>query len=577
MFRRTVGAAVVLSLAIGLGACAAPPPKPDNEPVSADFTYVGSAIRAVVSPDEPLAIAVPGLGRITGPSGAFSAKGELVVRLLSAETPADSFVTAGGPGVDVTFEGTELISPLTVFFDDPAVVGAAPGDSLPLVLHRPDGAPWEAVALDYTPDGVPYIITSDFSPNIFGWIDLPAFARGIGDDISNWVGGGTTPRGCDGGAPSWATVSGNQQLAHLCAISNTETGSGAIRAEVQVQSNRQYYQWVTVPAGNDYLWVDNQPDFIRAAIGKVTGHDPSREVLLAEGNWLTAGYQQTATYQEKKFNVYSDKWSTAFDLLGQLFALEPDKGGWSTMLILVATCSEFLTSADALELLKCAILQGTEKLSDPNKAFAAAMDVLGEKSYAEEFSKKLKNLSGFLTWVGKAVKYVGWYLLGRSLLVRLLDWWQSASTKDIGVFTLQLTALQQAAPPPVQTPPSAAPPPTTVVPPSAPQPPASPSGYVGDGGYVGYAKNSRSSTDPNFYYWHYLALCVSNLTPGTYTLRFSSDTVSDYFSMAASLPANGCISTGQQGGTLTQGGTSSDWYSIEVVGQFTTARYQPWT
>ena len=123
-----------------------------------------------------------------------------------------------------------------------------------------------------------------------------------------------------------------------------------------------------------------------------------------------------------------------------------------------------------------------------------------------------------------------------------------------------------------QTQPAPAPAPPA---PAAPPPP--PSGYVADGGYLGYAKNSKNPSDPNFYYWHYLAICTSNLAPGDYTLKFSNDAVSNYHTMTLNLPANGCVSTNQQGGTTTSGGLSNDWFVIEVVGQFTTARYQPWT
>jgi hypothetical protein len=97
--------------------------------------------------------------------------------------------------------------------------------------------------------------------------------------------------------------------------------------------------------------------------------------------------------------------------------------------------------------------------------------------------------------------------------------------------------------------------------------PPPPSGYVDDGGYVGASGG---------YYWHWLNLCVSNLTPGTYTVAFSNDTQGQYKTDVLSLPANGCINTGSQGGTTTSGGQSGDWISMEVVGQFITPRYQPW-
>lgn len=104
--------------------------------------------------------------------------------------------------------------------------------------------------------------------------------------------------------------------------------------------------------------------------------------------------------------------------------------------------------------------------------------------------------------------------------------------------------------------------------------PPPPTGNVANGGYVGYAQNGTSGP---YYYWHYLNICVSNLAAGSYTLKFYNDTQGYYKQIIMSLPANGCVNTNQQGGTPTPGGQSTDWIQIEVVGQFFTPHYQPWS
>lgn len=98
--------------------------------------------------------------------------------------------------------------------------------------------------------------------------------------------------------------------------------------------------------------------------------------------------------------------------------------------------------------------------------------------------------------------------------------------------------------------------------------PPPPSGYVYDAGYVGASGG---------YYWHYLGLCVSNLSAGSYSVAFANDTQGVYKTVTLSLPANGCVNTGSQGGTTTSTGVSSDWIQITVVGQFATPQYKPWS
>lgn len=422
----------------------------EGEIEAPSLEYLGDPIRIAVDPDLPLAVAVPGLGRITGPSGAFSTAGQIVVRQLAADSPEGSFVTAGGPGVDVSFESTQLVSPLTVFFDDPSVVSTVPDGALPLVLHRPDGAPWEARALDYTPDGIPYIVTDDFSPNVLSWIGMPKWVTDIPDNVNNWIVGTTRQRECVGGAPDWASLTTPSYLVHTCIISNTDAASGAVRAEMQVQSNRQFYQWVTVPEGNDYLWVADQPDLARQLFGQITGHDWTREVLVEGDAWFTAGYRQTSQYEEREFRAYSDGWSATLDVFKEVLGLAPtDKGGWAGIVVVAVSCSEFSLATEAADYLGCAIQKAAENLAKPDTAFAAAMSVFGDSSYAQAYSDKLQSLSSRLQWLGKAVKVLGIVVLSHTILLRVLNWITAANDSTVGTFRLSTTAAPAAAAPPV--------------------------------------------------------------------------------------------------------------------------------
>ncbi len=478
--RQPIAVATALALVLSLGACTAePPPEAEDGGIPAPaLQYVGDAIRVDVDPAEPLAVAIPGLGRITGPSGAFSESGQIVVRQLAADSPEGSLITADGPGVDVTFESTQLVSPLTVLFDDPAIGAALPGDALPLVLHRPDGSPWEALAVEFTPDGVPFLVTSDFSPNVLSWIQPPSWLTGVTDDVVNWFGGGTKSRGCEGGQPPWSWIASPSAQVHLCVISNTDQASGAVRAELQVQSNRQYFQWVSIPQGNDYLWVDGQPDVVRQIIGSITGHDWTREALLPEESWLSAGYQQTANAQSLDFRSYADGWSTALDLLRGLIGFTPDGGGWASLAVIAAKCG--VAGADStVDFLGCAIQTAGEHLRDPDKAFAAAMDILGEESYAQAYSAKLTSIASRLQWLGQVVKALGIGLAVRTVLLRLLDWGSTSTNPRFGNFVLNLDPLPHAPvapapPPPAQSDPQPAPPQN---PPPAPAP-ATPKAWV---------------------------------------------------------------------------------------------------
>ncbi|GAB3841590.1 hypothetical protein [Dactylosporangium cerinum] len=393
----------------------------------------GDAIVVAVAPDQPIAVAVPGLGHLTAPAGTFSAPGKLIARRLQSDSQDGSLVVVGGSGVDVAFEGTSLVSPITVLFDDPAATRDLPKDALPVVLHKPDGGDWEAKLLSRTADGVPYISTREFSPNLLGWIPIPGWIRNLADSFADFTTQRTDARPCGGpAAPGWSSVDKRTTLVHLCSITNAD------RAEIQVQSNRRFYQWVGVPAGADYIWVEGQPDPLRRVIAKVTGHDIGSNVLLAGNGRFTAGYKQPAQTARKDFNAYLDPWSAGLSVGISVLGLNPSTNVSSAVLIVAKCVTQLLPfpSADgAKAFLGCFVTQALKNLENPDVALSAAKDLFGEAAYAKEAEEGLKQAKDRLRYLGRFLKVAG---IITSTFPQLPDLFSSWGNDQPGRFTLEL-------------------------------------------------------------------------------------------------------------------------------------------
>ena len=400
----------------------------------------GEAIVVAVAPDQPLAVAVPGLGHLTAPSGAFTSAGRMVVHSLRSDTAGNSFVV-GGNGVDVTFEDTSLSSPVTILFDDPDVTRGLPKDALPVVLHKPDGGDWETKTVSRTAEGVPYLSTKDFSPNLFGWIPIPNWVRELADSFADFTTQRTDARPCGGpAAPGWSSVDKRTTLVHLCSITNTN------RAEIQVQSNRRFYQWVSVPAGADYVWVEDQPDPLRRVIAKVTGHDAGGNVLLAGNGRFTAGYQQPGQTEQKTFNAYLDAWSAGLSVGMSVLGLDP-RTKVSSAAWIAAKCipslSPFPSADGAKAFLGCFVTAALKNLDNPSVAFSSAMDLYGDAAYAKEAEAGLKQATDRLRFLGKFLKVIG---IITSTFPQLPDLFSSWGNDQPGRFTFRLTGRPTPAP-----------------------------------------------------------------------------------------------------------------------------------
>ncbi|WP_199515969.1 hypothetical protein [Nucisporomicrobium flavum] len=419
----------------------------------------GEAITVAVAPDRPLLVAVPGVGHLNAKSGSFTAAGRIVVRTLAAEQAPDSAVLLGGVGVDVSFDQTALRAPITVRFDDPATRNRVPRDAVPIVMHKPAGGDWEVKRLSRAADGVPYLSTDEFSPNLLGWIPIPDWVRELGDSLADMATQRTDARLCAGGAPDWSRVDRGTTQVHLCSITNRD------RAELQVQSNRRFAQWVSVPDGADYVWVDQVPDVARTFIANATGHDRN-QVLLTGGSWFTAGFRRPARSETKVFQAYLDPYSSAISVGFSILGLDP-KNDLATVLPIVLECTApilalkpSVSEENAVEFFRCFVEEALENLKNPDVAFAQAMDLYGEAAYAESSENGLAKAAHRLRFLGKIIGPVG---VITSTFPQLPDLFSASGTDRPGQFTFELEAAPvkptaEPNPPTTTDPPKAAPP-----------------------------------------------------------------------------------------------------------------------
>lgn len=425
----------------GQAKSAAPAAASSDDVPSPVVRVVGNPIEVAVEPSQPFAAAVPGVGHLSAPAGAFASAGRVIVQPLQANAPDGSLVTLGGTGVDVSFDGTTLTAPITMTFDDPATGGHLPANAVPVVLHqRAPGNAWD-VRTAANDSGTPQLSTTDFSPNLFGWITLPDWVKEMGDSIADFATLRTDPRPCANNPPQWSSVANRTTLVHLCAISNTEPTSKIPRAELQVQSNRRFFEWVSVPAGADYVWVADEQDWFRAALSKLTGRDRNREVLLAGNGWLTAGYRQPAQREAKEFNASIDYYSAGFSVGSSILGLDP-RDNVQGSLIIIATCLDTLRTFpswdSAKDFIKCFIEESLSNLANPEKAFSQALDLFGEAGYAKEAEQSLRKALSRLQFLGRLIKIIGIVNVIRYTYGQLPDIYAQWGTTQPGRFTLTL-------------------------------------------------------------------------------------------------------------------------------------------
>jgi hypothetical protein len=414
----------------------------------------GVTVSADVSPESALDLRVKGIGRIVFAAGSVASAGKILVTPVESTRPETSLVTVSGIGFDVSFEGTSLAAPVSVIFDDPAIAGLVPKDALPVVLHEAAGA-WDFKAVSKSAgDGPLVLVTKDFSINVFGWIkDL---ISGFGDSLADMVAQRTDPRVCAGGAPVWSGYSNGTTLVHLCSVTNVDAKTGTPRAELQVQSNRRFLQWVSVPAGYDYLWVDEQPDLLRSIIARLTGTNAGERVLLAGNGWFTAGFRQPGSAETKQFDAFPDATSAFLSIAQSVIGLDFSKKPHGIVMAF-ARCAAGIVSATysnlkdfigekAKDFILCVLEAGLSNLSDPDRALQSAIDLFGDSAYAKTAQEQLKSAASRLNKLGRVLKLLGPLGVITATYPQLPDVASTWGNDHPGRFTLTLVAGTATAP-----------------------------------------------------------------------------------------------------------------------------------
>jgi hypothetical protein len=92
----------------------------------------GEVVTVHVSPSTALSVRIPGIGRISGPAGAFSRAGTITIRGQRAAFAVRTELRPAGLGIGVWFHDTALRKPLSLTFD----VGARPNPQAVPVIAR---------------------------------------------------------------------------------------------------------------------------------------------------------------------------------------------------------------------------------------------------------------------------------------------------------------------------------------------------------------------------------------------------------------------------------------------------------
>ena len=276
---------VVLLLAFASG-CAGGDGSPTVATTSEAVANGSSATaRIPVRGDGSVSFEAPGLGKLTGGPGSVKGGGALIISAAhglpdGGPTPPGDF----GTGLDVVpVDGAAIVSPLTLSF--PARQPRA--GLVPVVAHQQHDGTWDLAQAAFDGQNLTFSTTS-FSINLPGWLDPAAWADWFKQELLAFFSGRTADPGCKGGAHAWATISSVTSLVHQC-LTNNDDGRGE-RVEVDLTSNRGAYIQVNVPSGADYVWVQDQPDYIRKLIAGLLATDASRTVFLSPGEkddqWL---------------------------------------------------------------------------------------------------------------------------------------------------------------------------------------------------------------------------------------------------------------------------------------------------
>lgn len=384
-----------------------------------------ASVTARVSPSTALHLTVPGVATVSGPAGSFRGTGTVTATPVHLGLPFGNGLSAAGTGIDVTFAGVTLARPLALVFKSTGKPGP---DDVPVVAHRRADGSWDLAPANGATAGRMQVSTKAFSPHIPAWLHPSEWLTWLGNRMASLIGGRTAPISCPRGGPTWATVVKHSDAVHTCLIPNTDPVSHAVRAEVQLKSNRGTALEVDMPPGAAYTWVDGQPWGIRQPVWAHLIHqDPNLMALLPAGATMTAGYLRPGGDEDLNFQVSVTGWSLAYTLFGDIIDGLTGIGAGAADralnrqaivdLYIMSKCSSAvnysslsvanpLKKATFSSALRCVVNEALSNLSSPETALGAAESLLGPGVDAADEATAVQEL----TSVGGKLLTFGWIL-----------------------------------------------------------------------------------------------------------------------------------------------------------------------
>lgn len=459
---------------------------------TADKNPVVKTVKVQVTGDRPVAVDVPGVGRIDARAGALTGQGTMEVSAVKGDFAGEA-LTSAGLGLEVAFDGVTQVAPMTVTFTSPQRAGS---DLLPVDAHQQADGTWELTPVTTLDDGSWQVQASSFSLHMPGWFNPSKWFKPVLDWMSGAAFGTTDPLACDN-APNWGSVSNTTVVVHTCAQSNPDK-DGSDRLEVKIKSNRGYWLQVQVPGNPQYVWVEHQPWPARQWLANRVGMDPNKVVLLAPGATMTIGYPRGTDTQSLSATVGTSGLTIGMGLVDASMNSLIDAGAdkltdYLAITIILGHCLEpgvnytgsysGSLSAGFGDFFSCFLQVGAGNLSDPDKARAAVMDVLGsdwQDLAPATQDAKLATLFGKFSAVGWVVSLLPFAEVGWGSAVDQLATLLANSGTQVQISIDPTKVSPSPAPPTQQPPPQDTTPPQppqdtqTQQPPPPPPPPPSP-------------------------------------------------------------------------------------------------------
>ncbi|MCU1498000.1 MAG: hypothetical protein JWM47_1953 [Acidimicrobiales bacterium] len=300
--------------------------------------------------DSVILAEVEGVGSVAATT---EADAKLPVTATEASAPASlpgALAIADGLAIHVDAAPTDVLEVRLQLPDPPSP------DAIPVVIHvRADGTTiLEAGLWDEATNEI-VVGANTFSDRFGAWWDprnwieeVVQVGQGTYDFVADYVSGRTDPPACTDDPPSWA-ASGAKELSsvHVCLKANP-ADDGTERVEVYLKSNRHTAQFISVPAGADYRWVQGQPAWLQAFLSAGGMGNPG-DTLLLGGQAMSFGYRQpfldveleTRSYQTQLVGVINQ-------VAGLLGVFEPEDV--YAMAALAAECTEDVIGTDVAAL-----------------------------------------------------------------------------------------------------------------------------------------------------------------------------------------------------------------------------------